>query len=161
MLDTTVLLAGIVWPRFPYEVLQHALRGEIRSVLSPFLVAQARRKFGELFPAHAEQFETFLQGLAAEEVPDPSPADVASNLGLMRDHTDVPVGLAAINAGVDYLVSDDKDFTAPGQPIHQKLRVLQSGTFLNEVMGWSHEELDVVKRRAWADLPSSFPPPDR
>ena len=26
MVDTTVL-AGIIWPRFPYEVLQHALRG--------------------------------------------------------------------------------------------------------------------------------------
>ena len=24
--------------------------------------------------------------------------------------------------------------------------------FLNEVMGWSHEELDRIKRRSWADL---------
>ncbi|MBI3979178.1 MAG: hypothetical protein HY331_13420 [Chloroflexi bacterium] len=49
-------------------------------------------------------------------------------------------------------MSDDKDLTAPGQPIHQQLCILQSGTFLNEVMGWTHEELDRIKRRAWTAM---------
>ncbi|MBI4491178.1 MAG: PIN domain-containing protein [Chloroflexi bacterium] len=153
MLDTTVLLAGTIWPRFPYEVLHHALRGDFQAVLCPFILAQARRKFRELFPAHVEQFETFLCDLAYDEVPDPAPKAVAAHRGLMRDPTDLPIALAAINAGVDYLISDDKDFTHPAQPIHGQLAILQSGTFLNEVMGWTHEDLDRIKRRTWADVP--------
>lgn len=152
MLDTTVLLAGIIWPRFPYEVLQHALRADFQVVLCPFVLSEARRKFRELFPTHLHQFETFLADLAYEEVSDPTPKDVAANRALMRDRTDIPLGLAAINAAVDYFVSDDKDFTNANQPVHQKLRILQTGTFLNEVMGWSHEQLDVIKRRTWADI---------
>lgn len=82
MLDATVLLAGIVWPRFPYEVLQHALRGDFQPVLCPFLLAQVRRKFSELFPAHINRFETFLQGLPYEKVPDPSAYDLAVHLSV-------------------------------------------------------------------------------
>lgn len=152
MLDTTVLLAGTIWPRFPYEVLQHAFRGAYQPVLCPYILGQARRKFRELFPAYLEQFEALLTDLRYEEVADPTPEEVSANLDLMRDKTDIPAALAAINAGVDYFVSDDKDFTAPNQPIHQKLRVLQSGSFLNQVMGHSHDELDRIKGRTWAEV---------
>ncbi len=152
MLDTMVLLAGTIWPRFPYEVLRHAARGDFQPVLSPFLLAQARRKFRDRFAAYADQFETFLRDLAYEGVPDPLPTEVAAQLHLMRDQTDVPVGLAAINAEVDYLVSDDKDFTSQDQPIHDKLRILQSGTFLHDVIGLTHEELDRIKRRTWTEI---------
>ena len=44
MLDTTVLIAGIAWPRWSYEVLRHALSGDFRLVLSPLVIKQARRK---------------------------------------------------------------------------------------------------------------------
>lgn len=155
MLDTTVLLSGIIWPRFPYEVLQHALSADFQAVLSPFLIRQARRKFAEKFPAHVSAFEEFLEDLAFEEVPDPSSHEVRENADLMRDITDIPVALAAINAGVDYLVSEDKDFTASHrttEKLHQRLRVMLAGTFLREVMGWTSEDLAAIRRREWTDL---------
>jgi predicted nucleic acid-binding protein len=34
MVDANILIAGSVWPRWPYEVLQHALRGDFGLVLS-------------------------------------------------------------------------------------------------------------------------------
>ncbi|MCL5074520.1 MAG: PIN domain-containing protein [Chloroflexi bacterium] len=153
MVDTTALVAGTIWPRFPYEVLQHVLWGDFTLVLSPYAIAQARRVLHRRFPAYLQDFEDLLLLIPYEEAPSPSPEEVTANRALVRDLTDVPLGLSAIAAGVDYLVSDDKDFTTPNQPIHGKLRILQSSTFLNEVMGHSHEELDRIKQRTWADIP--------
>ena len=153
MVDTTVLLAGIIWPRFPYEVLQHALRGDFQLVLCPFVLTQAHRKFREIFPAFTDDFAEFLVDVPYERVSDPISSSVLANQQLMRDITDTPIALAAINAQVDYFVSDDKDCTAPDQPIHRNLSILQTGTFLNEVMGRNRDELDRIKRRTWADIP--------
>ena len=153
MVDTTVLLAGIVWPRFPNEILQHALRGDFQLVLCPFVLTEAHRKFREIFPAFAEEFTEFLVDVPYERVSDPVSSSVLANQQLMGDITDIPIALAAIDAEVDYFVSDDKDFTDPDQPIHRQLSVLQSGTFLNEVMGRSRDELNRIKRRTWADVP--------
>jgi predicted nucleic acid-binding protein len=35
MVDANILIAGVVWPRFPYEVLRHALKGDCQLILSP------------------------------------------------------------------------------------------------------------------------------
>ncbi len=152
MVDTNVLLAGIVWPRFPHEVLQHALRGDFQLVLCPFVLTEAHRKFREVFPAFTEEFTEFLVDVPYETVSDPVSSSVLANQQLMRDITDIPIALAAINAKVDYFVSDDKDFTDPDQPIHRRLSVLQSGTFLNEVMGRGRDDPGRIKRRTWADI---------
>jgi predicted nucleic acid-binding protein len=41
MVDANILIAGSVWPRWPYEVLQHALRGDFQLVLSDYILQQA------------------------------------------------------------------------------------------------------------------------
>ena len=53
MLDANILIAGSVWPRWPYEVLQHALRGDFRLVLSEYVIQQARH-------AHPETLSSLL-----------------------------------------------------------------------------------------------------
>ncbi|UCC89240.1 MAG: hypothetical protein JSV81_08005 [Anaerolineales bacterium] len=73
----------------------------------------------------------------------------------MRDITDVPIAVAAINAGVDYFVSEDKDFTVRDKTtarLHQKLEVMLPGTFLRQVMGWTGQELEGIRKRTWADI---------
>ena len=152
MIDTTVILAGIVWPRFPHEVLQHALNGDFDLILCPTVIEEARGKFAELFPAWSPAFEDFLRNVPYEIVADPLLPEIQANQSLMRDVTDLPVALSAINAQVDFFVTNDKDYTAPGQSIHEKLNILLPGTFLNLVMDWSHEELDSIRRRNWSDI---------
>ena len=74
---------------------------------------------------------------------------------LVRDPTDVPVALAAIQARVDYLVSEDKDLTATDQTtalLRQRLTVRLSGTFLREVKGWTSADLERIRGRRWQDL---------
>jgi predicted nucleic acid-binding protein len=153
MIDATVLFAGIGWPRWSYEILQSALRGDFDLVLSPLVIEQARRNLAKKFPDWLEPFEDWLRLCPFEMVQDPTSDQVVNNLDLMRQEEDVPVALAAIQAHPDYFVSDDKDFTEVSpttEEIHKHLRIVRPVIFLREVMGWSHEELESARHRHWA-----------
>ena len=107
------------------------------------------------FPEYLERFEEFLSQANFELVPDPTPEEVAQHKGLVRDESDIPIALAAINASVDYLVSEDKDFTACNETsakLHEQLRVLLSGTFLRQMMGWISKELEEIRHREWSEF---------
>lgn len=152
MLDATVLFAGTRWPRWSYEVLRHAMRGDIQLVLSPLVIEQAKRNLVEKFPEYAESFEAWLGLVSFEEVADPTGTAILENLTLMRDPKDVPIALSAIQAEVFCLVSEDKDFTAEDAStaeLHKRLKVMRPVIFLREVMGWSREELENVHSRDW------------
>ena len=156
MVDANILIAGSVWPRWPYEVLQHALRGDFHLVLSEYIMQQARSHIQRRFPNQADQFDRFLQACEYELVADPTPEQVAQYQDLVRDPSDVPVALSAIQAGVNYLVSEDKDLTvqdATTAKLRQELNVMISGSFLREVMEWNSEDLEKVRHRTWRDIP--------
>jgi predicted nucleic acid-binding protein len=158
MVDTTVLIAGSGWPRWPREVLLAGLRGDFRLVLCPYVLNQARRVLQARFPQHLERFEEFLSLALFDLAPDPGSEVLAQHSGLVRDETDLPIVLAAIDAGVDYLVSEDKDLTAHDSTtaeLRERLTVLLSGTFLREVLGWTTEQLEQLRGRTWHDLQSN------
>ena len=155
MLDANVLIAGSVWPRWSYEVVQHALQGDFQLVLAPLVIDQARRRVATRFPLQVERLETFLRQSQYAEAPDPSPVSVRRNLHLVRDETDVPIALAAIQAKVYCLVSDDKDLTADDETtagLRKLLTVMRPVIFLREVLGWTSEALERVHKRTWQDL---------
>ena len=154
-LDATVLFAGSGWPRWPYEVLRAGLRGDIHLVVSPFVIEQARRNIRRKFPEHLPRLEAFLSSVDWEVLPESMLEDIKQNKGLVRDESDLPVVLPAIKAGVDCMVSEDKDLTAQDETtalLRQKLTVLLSGTFLRQVMGWTSEQLEAIRYRNWSDL---------
>ncbi len=155
MIDANILLAGSAFPRWPYEVLQHALDGDFRLVLCPLIIAQAQKHMQKRFPEHLPRFEKFLREVEYELVPDPAQEKIDANQNLVRDLSDVAIALAAIEAKVDYLVSEDKDLTVQDETtvdLRRHLKVLLSGTFLREVMGWTSEELESVRHRTWDKL---------
>lgn len=155
LLDTTVLVVGSAWPRWPREVLLAGLRGEFTLVLSPYVLQEARRILDNRFPQYLDGFEQFLSQASFELVADPSHEEIAIHKGLVRDEADLPVVLAAINAQVDYLVSEDKDLTAQDattSALRERLTILLPGTFLRKVLGWSGEHLESLRGRSWRDL---------
>ncbi len=155
MVDANILIAGSVWPRWSYEVLQHALRGDFHLVLSGYALRQANSTIRRRFPSFSKQFDELLQAFQYELVPDPTQEQVFQHINLVRDLSDVPVALAAIYAGVDYLVSEDKDLTVQDKTtdlLRKKLNVMISGTFLREIMGWSSENLEKIRKRSWRDI---------
>jgi predicted nucleic acid-binding protein len=101
MVDANVLIAGTGWPRFPYEVLQHATAGDFQLVLSPFIIDEAYRHITRLFPELSSQFEQILSASEYEAVASPAKEELAQYPDLVRDKNDIPVALAAINAHVD------------------------------------------------------------
>ena len=93
-----------------------------------------------------------------ELIADPTSEDVEANQDLVRDLSDVAVALAAIAAKVDYLISEDKDFTVQDkttEELRRHLKITLTGTFLREVMGWSSEELENIRHRTWGDMPEA------
>ena len=109
MVDTTILLSGLMWPRWPFEVLQAALKGEFRLVLLPYVINEARRKFRDDFPSFATEFEEFIQACPHEETANPSKRQLQEDPHISRDIEDTPIALGAIKAQADCLVSEDKD----------------------------------------------------
>ena len=155
MADTNILVAGILFPRWFHEFLRHALQGDFQLVLSPQVIREARARMARGTIAQQQALEQFLADCDYEEVPDPSPEEVECNLHLVRDPKDVPIALAAINAEVDYLVTNDKDLTAQDKTtatLRQKIQPMIVGQFLSEIMGWESEDLERIRKRNWSDL---------
>ncbi len=157
MVDTTVLVAGSGWPRWPREVLLAGLDGAYELVLCPYVLDEARRVIGKRFPKeHVTRFEEFLADARFVLAQDATADEVAAHHGLVRDVTDLPIVVAALKAGVDYLVSEDKDLTGQDTTtaqLRKRLPILLSGTFLRLVMGWTSQDLEHLRGRTWADVP--------
>lgn len=153
--DANILLSGSAFPRWPYEVLKHAVNEDYRLTLCPLVIKQAREHMQELFPQHLPRLDKFLREVDYELVPDPTQDEIDSNSNLVRDISDVAIALSAIAAKVDYLVSEDKDLTVQDEStaeLRRHVKVLISGTFLREAMGWKSEELEKIRHRKWDDL---------
>lgn len=155
MTDANVLVAGNAFPRWPYEVLRHALRGDYQLFLCPYILTEVRRTMARAFPDHTHRLESFLKVCPSREVKDPSKRTVKKNLHLVRSAKDVPVVLAAKEARVQYLVTNDKDLTVQDvttEQIRQWFAPILPAVFLRDVMDWTSEELEAIRHRTWEDL---------
>jgi predicted nucleic acid-binding protein len=156
MLDVNILIAGTIWPRWQYAILQHAIKGDFQIVLAPLILESARRNIRDIDARQLPRFEQFLADCRYELVDNPTRQEVQQNLDLVRSEADVPIALAAINAQVDYFVTYDADFTdndvttwnvrdaIPG--------IILPPVFLRDVMGWTSEELEEIRRRGWDEF---------
>lgn len=90
------------------QVLRHALAGDFKLVLCPLIIESARHRIREDFREHLSGLEEFLATCYCEEVSNPLKEQVRRNRDLVRSPADVPIALAAINARVDHLVSEDE-----------------------------------------------------
>jgi hypothetical protein len=149
--DATVLFAGIGWPRWSYAGLRHAVQRDFQLVLSPLVIEQARRSLEEKLPAFVESFDAWLSHVSCELAPDPRPEAVFAQLDLVRDVDDVPAAVAVREAHVDYLVSEDKHFTEESatRELRKHVTIMRPVIFLREVMGWSSQDLEEIRRRDW------------
>ncbi len=109
LVDANVLFAGVVWRRWPYEVLRHAAKGDFKLVLSARIIEEARTALADLRPDAVEDLDELLKAIVYEEAATPSAEEEAAQPSLSRDPKDVHVALAALHANVDCLVSYDKD----------------------------------------------------
>jgi predicted nucleic acid-binding protein len=157
-IDANVLISGIVWPRWQYEILMHASSADFTLVLSPIALDEARRRVTTTFPAYLERFESYLLLVDYKTAPVPTAKEIAANQDLVRQKKDIPLALSIIAASVDYFVTYDRDFTDEDETT-AKVRAAIPGiilppVFLREVMHWTSEELEAIRHRGWEDVGS-------
>ena len=151
-LDANVLIAGIRFPRWPYEVLRAAERRLFVLALPRQVVDEAHRHLNR---EQRQTLERFLVTASCEELPMPDPQTVAQNLDLVRSDKDVPIALSLLVGKVDVFVTNDRDFTDPGavaDRFRERVRVMLPAVFLRDVLGWRPDELEAIRPRRWEDL---------
>ena len=157
MADSNVIIAGVLKPRWFHAFLRHALMGDFRLVLAPHTVREVLRWAERKGGARQEAVKVFLASVDFELAPDATIEEVEAHREAIRDETDIPILVAAIQAEVDYLVTNDKDFHAEATRAllaQHGVTVMLVGTFLREVMGWRSEDLERIRHREWNDLRS-------
>jgi len=154
--DANVLIAGFGWPRWPYEVLHHAIEGDVQLVLSPLVIEEAKRRIQMHLPERVDLFELFLLTIDYELTPIPTKDEVKANQTLVRDIKDVPIALSVMKANVDYFVTYDRDFTDQNETT-AKVReaipgIMLPPVFLRQVMNWTSDQLEDIRHRNWSDM---------
>jgi len=157
-LDSNVFIAGLAFPRWPYEILKYGETQRIHIVLCPLVIEEVQTRIADIFPDYVNRCNRFITDGSYKIVANPSKGELSKYPDLVRDKKDIPIALAAIKAKVDYLVSSDKDLTAQDQTteeLRKYVQPLQPGTFLREVMGWTSEELEAIRYRTWHEMEST------
>ena len=111
VIDTNVLLSGLLWHGAPHALIEHVRAGTLAMVSSPALLAElaevvSRAKFGEILARSNTPRERFLaemRQLAEVILPPPLPQPVC------RDPDDDHVLACALAAQADLIVSGDAD----------------------------------------------------
>lgn len=152
-LDANVLIAGILLPRWPHEVMRAALGGFFDLLLPAQVIEEAERHLTQA--AQTAAFRFFLDRSRHEDLPMPSASDVLRNLDMVRSAKDVPIALALLKAETDIFVTSDRDLTDPtatAERFRKQVRVMLPAVFLRDVIGWTSEALEAIRNRTWEDL---------
>jgi len=137
MLDANSLIGAFLAPRASRQVMEWAREGRVGLVLSPYVIAEARRMISRAFRHRLAEFDRMLAATPHEMAPDPTPEVVAAHRGLVEDPADVPVALAAIYMEVDYLLSSDRHLVADDDSTSElrcHVKTMNPGRFVSEVM---------------------------
>ena len=154
MLDSNVIISGITSPRYCFEILNHAFHQDFKLTLPEIILQEVSRNVQKKFPVYLHNLEEFFLHCPIKLVPSPQKAEIAKNKGMVRDKNDIPVILSAVKAGVDFLVTGDKDFTEGKEmnKIKKHFAILNPDEFLRTVMRWTDKDLEKIRLRTWSDL---------
>jgi putative PIN family toxin of toxin-antitoxin system len=129
VIDTNVLISALMFGGNPREILQRAIRGELRLCISEEILSELgavlqRPKFG--FPVTmVNQILSELAAIAELVVPSEEISHIES------DPADNRVLECAVEAGVEYVVSGDKHLLELGE--YATIRILTPSQFLAEI----------------------------
>ncbi len=131
VIDTNVLLAGLLWRGSPYALLEHLRSGALTFISSPELLAEladvlARPKFDEIIKRSNSSREQMLARVRTlAEVTEPQPLAKP----VCRDPDDDAVLALALATQADVIISGDEDLISLGNfqdiPILSPMQALQ------------------------------------
>jgi putative PIN family toxin of toxin-antitoxin system len=130
VLDTNVLLSGLLWRGAPHALIEHVQAGTLVMVSSPVLLAElaeviSRAKFDDILArsnTSREHSMAEMRQLAEVIVPPPLPQPVC------RDPDDDHVLACALGAQADLIISGDADLLNLRQ--YQNIRIVAAAEAL-------------------------------
>ena len=111
LIDTNVLISAALWPKGACSIAyQKAVAYPNCAVISEANVEELHRVFTEKFPDKIDSLDAFLSvsSNVLEIIPVPKNSTIDETV--LRDENDQPILRAAIVAGVDLILTGDKDF---------------------------------------------------
>ena len=135
VIDTNVLLSGLLWHGAPHALIEHVQTGTLTMISSPVLLAElaeviSRAKFDDILARSNTSRERSLaemRQLAEVIVPPPLPQPVC------RDPDDDHVLACALAAQVDLIVSGDADLLNLRE--YQSIRIVTAAEALRLIEG--------------------------
>lgn len=126
-IDTNVLVSALVFGGTPRRALELAVKEDVEIVLSTYVVDELREVLRRRFPSAVDVGDKVLEWLRPTIVGSPSRDELQEYSSILVDKEDLPVLVAALQAGVQVLVSGDQGFHRP--EVHRLLRVLDASHF--------------------------------
>lgn len=111
LIDTNILIsAALSGGGAPYQAYMKAVTYPYRGVICDQNIDELRKVFNRKFPTKLQLLDSFLAiALTSLRLID-TPTDEFEQENFIRDVKDRPILRAALNAGVDILLTGDKDF---------------------------------------------------
>lgn len=118
LIDTNILISAALFPdSVPARAFIKAVSPPHDAVVCDYSLDEMRRVYNRKFPHNIPDFERFLSLLTLSVEIVSTPEDTESSVGdeqKIRDLNDRPIYLAALAAGVDGILTGDKDFLDSG-----------------------------------------------
>ena len=111
MIDTNIFISTILFPNgVVARSFQKALVLPYEPVVCDYIVDELKRKFNEKFSDRISSLENFISIVFPYIKIIPTPMLEIQEEKNIRDIKDRPIIRSAINYGIDYLLTGDKDF---------------------------------------------------
>jgi putative PIN family toxin of toxin-antitoxin system len=130
LIDTNILVSAALWPHgVPAQAFMKAVATPGNAIVCDYSMDEMRRVFSEKFPHRIAEYESFVShmALSVETVFAPPDDEQHESEGSIRDAKDRPILRAAIAAGVDAIITGDKDFLEADL---EKPRMITAAQFL-------------------------------
>lgn len=116
LLDTNVLVSAILFPNGTTgRAYAAALSAPVDVVVCGCTITELRDVFAAKFPGDLSSVERFISGMAPGIDIVPTPGSIEGvDVSSVRDPEDWPIVWAAVAAGVDIIVTGDKDLLEAG-----------------------------------------------
>ena len=115
MLDTNILVSAVLDSESNlYQAYKKAVEPPYQSFICDQNIEELRRVFKRKFPGKTVALENFIESAQSVVKIIPVPLSTLPDEEQVRDPDDRPILRAAIKAGVDILITGDKDFLESG-----------------------------------------------
>lgn len=129
--DTNVLISGLLYRGNEAKVLELALDGKIKLVISKQVVDETKRALIEKFGLKASLSETVLESWSKIAQIAEAPRDVDERFKHLMGAKDAPILAAAVKSGAECILMGDRGFHR--EEIKRLIDVLTAKQFLGKL----------------------------